>query len=179
MPTHQQRNPRNPTAYLLQDAEDLIGVVYLSLASLDPEVVAVLVVPPEDAAHRSDNPIDGIQILDEEREFRKVILSSQPLLGRGVRNQHDIALTAAKANALVEYANDHIAVAVEQDLLAQRVGPLKEVSIHIVAEQADLAGEAQVIRVQRPTAEHGPVEALVERSGSARIARIHGGFAAL
>ena len=145
---------------MLQDAEELVGVVYLSLASLDPELVAVLVVPPEDAAHRSDDPLDRIQILDEQRELRKVILSSQPLLGRGVRNQHYIAVTAAKADALVEHANDHVAVAVEQDFLAQRVGPsdcsllmacwwdfraqragfLKEVFMHIVANQADLAG---------------------------------------
>ena len=71
----------------------------------------MLVVSSEDAAHRFDDPLDSLQILDEEREFREVIHAPQPLLGRGVRDQHEIALTLAKADALGEHANDHIAVA--------------------------------------------------------------------
>ncbi len=118
----------------------------------------MLVAPPQHPVRCCGHRRDVLDLRGEQGDLAEPAFPREAPLRGGVGNEDGAALLAPEAQPRLEHAYHGVAVAVELDLLPDRVGVAEEVLAHLRPQDADLAVEADVVGAQVAARGDAPVE---------------------
>ena len=130
---------------MLHDTDNSARCFNLRIASLQSELIAVLVTPSQDQSCLVDYSVNVFQLFRKESYCRQIVVPRESSLQSGIGYNNLIAFFLTEANPMLKDSHNIMAHAIDLEFRSDRVLPMEKIIGNPVSKQYNTSSKLNIL----------------------------------